>query len=80
MTPREFLEHKYGMKTGANFAVCYRIVPYGSLIESYNVEDAVQKIERDIEEMRHTLACYDVDVKHAEQAVYDIWSKHLIVW
>lgn len=80
MTPREFLEHKYGVKLGEIFAVNYRVVEHGSLVESYNIDVAVQKIESDIKRMREVFACYDIDIKHAEQAVYDIWDKHLIVW
>ena len=78
MNAREFLQSVYGNDVKEIFYQIATGYPYKAI----PIEEAVEKLEADIEEMREFLSGYfpseELDDK-AHRSAFSIWKKHLLV-
>ena len=76
MKPIEFLMKECHASENDN--INYKPYENSNLIQSVPMNQAVQMVEKDIEEMEEFLSPYHLDSK-AEEAAYHVWKKHLVV-
>ena len=76
MNAKEFLQSIYGNDVKEVLYQIAEYYPYRAML----IEEAVEKINADIEEIRELLSGYVTDNKldeKAHKAVFGIWKKHL---
>lgn len=78
MTSNEFLRSFYDVNNTDSFSINYRIAE-GYPIQSIEINIAVKKLEKDIEEMKQFFRDFGIDENKAEEATYSLWSKSKLV-
>ena len=77
MKPLEFLMAVCNASENDN--IYYKPYVYGNLVQSIPMRKAVEMVEKDIEEMKEFFIPYHLEDK-AEEATYNIWKNHLVVF
>ncbi|MCM1221706.1 MAG: hypothetical protein NC548_45265 [Lachnospiraceae bacterium] len=78
LTPLQFIQQFYGAnEDDVCFTVSYRPYEYGRHIESMPLDKAIEKLQKDIDEMREFMAAFGVE-EFAKEATFNIWLKHLV--
>lgn len=79
MIALDFLKEQCNIKSENDY-INYRPYECGSLIKTISVKQAVEMINKDIEEMIEIFDSFGLAKEQAIQGTFDVWKKRLAVF